>query len=122
MSDPTQADSSEAPSDDSIDRDDGVQRLVRTALDDRDSPRVDVLAGFQRRMRERSGGKFYADRWATSRQPPIATYLVTSAVMLAIILALYLVLAPLRGAAKSVDGVPEPIQVVAPAPAVPPSG
>jgi hypothetical protein len=78
-----------------------------------------VLAGVQKRLRERSGGKFYADPWATSRQPPVATYLVTSVIMLLIVLGIYLVLAPLRGAAKSVTGVPEPVQILAPAPVAP---
>ena len=96
---------------DSVDGDDGVRRLLRTAMD-QEPPQVDVLAGVQKRLRERSGGKFYADRWATSRQPPVATYLVTSLLMLVIIGAIYVVLAPLRGAAKAVEGVPAPIQVL----------
>lgn len=57
----------------------------------------DVLPGFQRKVRERSGGKFYGDQWSTSRHPPVATYLVTSALMLAVVLATYIVLAPLSG-------------------------
>jgi predicted PurR-regulated permease PerM len=42
----------------------------------------DVLAGFQKKVRERSDGKFYADGWSTARHPPVNTYLVTSILML----------------------------------------
>jgi hypothetical protein len=107
---------------DSVDgSEDGVRRLLKTALE-QEAPRVDVLAGVQKRLRERSGGKFYADRWATSRQPPVATYLVTSLLMLLVVVAVYLVLAPLRGAARAVDNVPSPVQVVSPPPLKGPSG
>jgi hypothetical protein len=121
MTDPTEpkdsARGAPPPRDDSIDRDDGVKRLLRTALSDTGGePEVDVLALVQKSLRERSGGKFYSDRWATSRQPPIATYLVTSLIMLAVVAVIYLVLAPLRGAAKAVDAVPAPVQIVAPSP------
>ena len=43
-----------------------------------DAP-VDVLSGVQRKLRERSGGKFYRDAWSTARQPPTLTFLVTGA-------------------------------------------
>jgi hypothetical protein len=101
----------DAPRSDSIERDDGVRRLLKSAMGE-EPPQVDVLAGVQKRLRERSGGKFYADRWATSRQPPVATYLVTSLIMLAVVLTIYLVLAPLRGAARAIDAVPAPVQIV----------
>jgi hypothetical protein len=76
---------------------------------------VDVLGGFQKKIRQRSAGKFYADGWSTSREPPIMTYLITSFIMLAIIGAAYLVLYPLSGAADAVDMTPAPVQVL-PAP------
>jgi len=92
-----------------------VRSLLRGALERDEAPNVDVLAGVQQKLRERSGGKFYADVWSTAKQPPTATFLVTSAVMLAIVLIAYAILAPLRGKPEIVPTRPEPIQVVAPA-------
>jgi hypothetical protein len=92
-----------------------VRSLLRGALERDEAPKVDVLAGVQQKLRERSGGKFYDDVWSTAKQPPTATFLVTSAVMLAIVLIAYAILAPLRGKPEIVPTRPEPIQVVAPA-------
>lgn len=92
-----------------------VKTLLRGALERDDAPHVDVLAGVQRKLRERSGGKFYADAWSTAKQPPIATFLVTAAVMLAILLVAYAVLAPLRGRPEIVPTEPAPVEIVAPA-------
>lgn len=93
---------------------DSVTDLLKSTLREEGAPRVDVLAGVQKKLRERSGGKFYADRWSTSKQPPIATYLVTSLIMLAIVSVIYVVLAPLRGQAKAVNPDPQPVQVLPP--------
>jgi hypothetical protein len=76
----------------------------------------DVLSGFQRKMRERSRGKFYADGWSTSRHPPINTYLITSLLMLAVLGIIYALLAPLAGEPVPVENSPEPVQVISPAP------
>ena len=92
-----------------------VKTWLRGALDRDEPPRADVLEGVQRKLSERSGGKFYADLWSTAKQPPILTFLVTAAVMLAIVLATYAILAPLRGKPDVVPTQPEPVQVVAPA-------
>jgi hypothetical protein len=83
-----------------------VRELLRGAAG-REPPTVDVLAGVQRKIRVRSRGKYYGDGWSTTRQPPIETFLVTSLVMLAIALAVYVALSPLSG---------EPVKVVPPAP------
>lgn len=76
----------------------------------------DVLSGFQRKMRERSRGKFYADGWSTSRHPPINTYLITSLLMLAVLGIIYALLAPLVGEPVPVENTPQPVQVISPAP------
>lgn len=76
----------------------------------------DVLTGFQRKMRERSRGKFYADGWSTSRHPPINTYLITSLLMLAVLGIIYALLAPLSGEPVPVENTPQPIQIISPAP------
>ena len=90
--------------------DDRLRSALRGALrGDEEAP--DLLAGFQKKVRERSDGKFYADGWSTSRHPPVNTYLVTGILML---------LAPLSGAPSRVDNEAGPINVVAPAPAASP--
>ncbi len=76
--------------------------------------RVDVLAGVQKKLRERSGGKFYADGWSTARESPTLTFLATSALMLVVVALTYAVLAPLRGVAESVSTEPAPVRVMAP--------
>jgi hypothetical protein len=76
----------------------------------------DVLAGFQKKLRERSGGKFYEDGWSTSRHPPINTYLITSLLMLAILGLIYALLAPLSGEPTPVQNTPQPVQIISPAP------
>lgn len=81
-----------------------------------DEPPPDVLAGFQKKLRERSGGKFYEDGWSTSRHPPINTYLITSLMMLAVLGIIYALLAPLSGEPVPVENEPQPVQVVGPRP------
>lgn len=73
-----------------------VRDLLRAALEPPPpKPKQDVvlLKGVQRRLRQRSKGKFYADGWSTSRSPR-STYLVTSIFMLLLIAFVFLVLIP----------------------------
>lgn len=79
-------------------------------------PAPDVLSGFQRKLRERSRGKFYADGWSTSRHAPINTYLITSLMMLAVLAVIYALLAPLSGEPAPVENTPQPVQIISPAP------
>jgi hypothetical protein len=90
-----------------------VRRVLRAGRVESDPP-PDMLRGVQRKLRERSGGKFYADGWSTSKHPPIATYLVTSALMLAIALVVYALLSPLVGDPVPVRNEPAPVQVLPP--------
>jgi hypothetical protein len=95
--------------------DDRLRSALRGALrPEGDSP--DVLAGFQKKVRERSEGKFYADGWSTSRHPPFNTYFVTGLLMLLALGVIYALLAPLSGEPSRVDNQAEPINVVSPAP------
>lgn len=95
----------------------GVRRLLQgTSKSDPAPP--DVLRGVQRKLRERSRGKFYADGWSTAKHPPVATYLVTSAIMLGITLAIYALLSPLVGEPEAVKNEPAPVRVLPP-PAAP---
>lgn len=71
-----------------------VRDLLRRALDPpSESKPPDILSGVQQRIRARSGGKFFADGWSTSIAP-LGTYLVTSLLMLAVAVTLWLLLAP----------------------------
>jgi hypothetical protein len=81
-----------------------------------EEPPPDVLAGFQKKLRERSGGKFYEDGWSTSRHAPINTYLITSLMMLAVLGVIYALLAPLSGEPVPVENEPQPVQVISPRP------
>jgi hypothetical protein len=72
------------------------------------------VAGFQRKLRKRSGGKFYADGWSTAKQPPIMTYLITSVIMLAVVALAYVVLQPLSGEPATVPMEPAPVRVLPP--------
>jgi hypothetical protein len=69
-----------------------VRSILRRAKIRR-APEVDLLTGVQRRIRERSRGRFYADGWSR-RASPTSTYVVTSLLMLIILSLVYFVLLP----------------------------
>ncbi len=92
-----------------------LKSLLRGALrDEEEPPSSDILRGVQRRIRARSGGKFYADGWSTARHPPIATYLLTSLLMLAIVLLVYAVLTPTSGEPIRTPMTPAPVHILPP--------
>jgi hypothetical protein len=95
--------------------DERLRTALRSALRGTDEP-PDVLAGFQKKVRERSEGKFYADGWSTARHPPVNTYLVTGILMLLALGVIYALLAPLSGQPSRVENEAAPVNVVAPAP------
>ncbi len=92
-----------------------LRGLLRGALE-KEEPRAapDVLRGVQRRLRDQSGGKFYADGWSTARHPPVYTYLVTSLLMLGIVFVVYVTLGYLDGLAHEVENAPAPVHVIPP--------
>jgi hypothetical protein len=88
---------------------------MKRALSSEDAEaEVDVLAGVQRKLRDRSGGKFYRDGWSTARHPPFATYFITSLMMLAVIAIIYAILTPLVGDPIAAPPEPKPIQIIPP--------
>ncbi len=95
------------------DEEERVRSLLKRSLR-HDAPEVDVLGGVQKKLRERSRGKFYADRWSTAKHPPIFTYLVTSTLMLVIALAVYALITPLVGEPEPVRNEPAPVRVLPP--------
>jgi hypothetical protein len=52
-----------------------------------------LLASVQRKLRQRSKGKFYADGWSTSQSR--VNYALVAGVMLVVIVAVYLALGPM---------------------------
>jgi hypothetical protein len=96
---------------------DKLRELLKGALvESEEEPPPDrlFLKGVQRRLRERSGGKFYADGWSTAKHPPIGTYFITSFIMLLVIFAVYAALASLNGEAADVENTPAPVRIVFP--------
>lgn len=70
-----------------------VEKSVRSILRRGAHHDVDLLGGVQRRIRERSRGRFYRDGWSR-RNSATSTLLLTSLLMLVILLLVYLVLLP----------------------------
>jgi hypothetical protein len=54
---------------------------------------VDLLGGVQRKIRQRSRGRYFADGWSTGRAAT-STYVVTALLMLGILAIAYFVLIP----------------------------
>lgn len=94
--------------------DDDVRHLLRAAMRDEGEEPPSVLEGFQKKVRARSRGKFYAEGWSTSKEPPTSLFLLTTLVMLAIAFAVWAILGPLSGAPKPVDNTPAPVNVLSP--------
>ena len=71
-----------------------IKDLLRKALDPpAKTPQADILSGVQKRIRERSRGRFYADGWSTTLAPR-ATFLVTSVIMLVVAVLVWYLLGP----------------------------
>lgn len=84
-----------------LDDDDGaaIRALLKRSLAP-DEPKVEaaapdpeLLRGVQRKIRQRSRGKFYADGWSTSQSR--LNYALVAAVMLVTIVVVYLALGPM---------------------------
>lgn len=84
---------------------------MKSALGGGEDPSVDVLRGVQDRLRVRSGGKFYADGWSTTRHPPFATYFITALLMLVTVVVIYSIVSPI---------IPDPVPQTRPVQVVPP--
>ncbi|HEY5962230.1 MAG TPA: hypothetical protein VIV60_36990 [Polyangiaceae bacterium] len=96
-----------------------IKNLLKDVIDGdeatgSDTAPRDLLVGVQHKLRVRSGGKFYEEGWSTARHAPVATYLITSLLMLAVIAVFYIVLQPLAGSPETVRNQPAPVEVIAP--------
>ncbi len=107
----------EADGFDDEEADSEIRDMLRGAIEQREKeeePPPDVLRGVQRRLRERSRGKFYADGWSTARHPPVSMFLLTSLLMLAIVFIVYAVLSPTAGEPVHVENAPAPVHIMPP--------
>jgi hypothetical protein len=77
----------------------GVRSLLKRGGVSPAPGEVDLLGGVQRKIRQRSRGRFYADGWSTGRAA-VSTYIVTALLMLGILLVAYFVLMPAFPAPK----------------------
>ncbi len=57
-----------------------------------EAPKQDLLRGVQRKLRQRSKGKFYADGWSTTQSR--VSYALVAVIMLVLIAVVYFVLGP----------------------------
>jgi hypothetical protein len=91
-----------------------LRALLRGALAEPPAAEVapDLLRGVQKKLRQRSRGKFYADGWSTEEQEPIVLYLYTSVFMLAAIVVLWFALSTSKSEPVPVHNEPAPVQVV----------
>jgi hypothetical protein len=95
--------------------DEHMRSLLRGALSADEPAPTKVLRGVQKKIRQRSRGKFYAEGWSTARHPPVYTYLLTAALMLVVLFVMYAVLVPTAGEPLPVTNDPAPVQLVPPA-------
>lgn len=80
-----------------------LKALLKRSLDSADvseeAPKDDaekdrqLLLGVQRKLRQRSKGKFYADGWSTTQSR--VNYALVAGVMLVVIVAVYLAMGPM---------------------------
>lgn len=80
-------------SDESVSDDDPMRALLRGAMKKEAPPAVSVLPGVQKKLRERSRGKFYGDGWSTAQQT--TSYLLVALLMLLVLGAAYYALGPM---------------------------
>jgi hypothetical protein len=90
-----------------------VRAMLRGARGGEEEEAPDLVRGVQQKIRVRSGGKFYADGWSTVKHPPLATYLITSLLMLFVLIVIYALLAPLSGPPELARP-PKAVQIVVP--------
>jgi hypothetical protein len=75
--------------------DDAMRALLKRSLASKDepAPTPEFLRGVQKRIRQRSRGKFYADGWST--QSSRVNYALVAALMLVLIAVAYFSLGPM---------------------------
>jgi hypothetical protein len=87
---------------DQDDDSDPMANLLRRALADAPLPRRDFLPGVQKKIRVRTRGRFFRDRWSTSRNP-VSLILMATLLLVILCAALFLVLQPLVDAPRETE-------------------
>jgi Flp pilus assembly protein TadB len=72
-----------------------VAALLKSTLDDTETAKAEksLLSGVQRKIRQRSRGKFYGDGWSTSQAR--MSYVLIACVMLVVVGLAYVALGPI---------------------------
>lgn len=76
--------------------------LLRSALAEPPSPGRSFLPKIQERIRVRTRGRFYRDRWSVVRDP-VSLILMAALLVLIILAAVFLVMQPLVSAPKEIE-------------------
>ncbi len=90
----------EAPSSDRPS--DPLGGLLKSALAEPPPPRRSFLPKIQERIRIRTRGRFYRDRWSTARDP-VSLLLMVALLVLIILAAVFLVMQPLVSAPREIE-------------------
>lgn len=86
---------------------DRMAQLLRSALAEPPALTKSLLPSIQERIRLRTRGRYYRDRWSRSRNP-ISLVLIATLIILIMTAAVYLVLQPLVGEVENVRVPPAP--------------
>ncbi len=70
-----------------------LKRSLAAPSTEPEPPTSDLLRGVQKKLRQRSKGKFYADGWSTSQSR--VNYALVAAIMLLVVVAVYVALGPI---------------------------
>jgi hypothetical protein len=69
-----------------------LKRSLAAPTSEPDAPKQDLMRGVQRKLRQRSKGKFYADGWSTTQSK--VSYALVAIIMLVLLAVVYFVLGP----------------------------
>lgn len=83
-------------------RSDPLGGLLKSALRDPPDPGGSLLPKIQERIRVRTRGRFYRDRWS-ALPDPVSLILMTALLILILAVAVFLVLQPLVSAPKEIE-------------------
>jgi hypothetical protein len=97
----TESPDSQANSDGDHDSD-PMAELLKRALADAPTPKRDFLPGVQKKIRLRTRGRYFRDRWSTSRNP-VSLILMATLLLVILCAALFLVLQPLVDAPRETE-------------------
>lgn len=86
--------SEELPPGADLEADDPIRALLKGAAKKEPPPAANLLPAVQKKLRDRSRGKFYGDGWSTAQQT--TSYLLVAVLMLLVLGAAYYVLGSVK--------------------------